>query len=81
MEDFKTLMDRVRAGSGEAAGELVETYGGLFRRAVRRVLNRSRRLRSLFDTVDFTQLAWDVFLREPARWGEIESAGQLCGCC
>ena len=41
------------------------------------VLNRSPRLRSIYDTVNFTQLAWEVFFRKPARWGEIETPEQL----
>lgn len=38
-EQFKELMDRIRAGSQEAANELVDRFGPSIIRAVRRKLN------------------------------------------
>ncbi len=74
-DDFHLLMGRVRAGSDEAAQELVELFGGYVRRAVRRVLNPT--LRSLFDTVDFTQLVWLKFFVARERLERFESPAEL----
>jgi RNA polymerase sigma factor (sigma-70 family) len=60
-DSFRDLMLRVRAGSEDAAWELVERYGGYIRRAVRRVLDH--RMRTKFDSLDFVQLAWQSFFR------------------
>jgi RNA polymerase sigma-70 factor (ECF subfamily) len=60
-EDFCRLMCRVREGSEDAAWELVEQYGELIRRAVRRVLNE--KMRPKFDSLDFVQLVWQSFFR------------------
>ena len=62
--DFGALMRGVRKGSEDAVWQLVEQYGDSLRRAVRRSLNR--RLRSKFDSLDFVQLVWSSFFREPA---------------
>jgi RNA polymerase sigma factor (sigma-70 family) len=56
---FRSLMDRVREGSEDAAWELVNEYGESIRRAVRRVLND--KLRSKFDSLDFVQIVWNSF--------------------
>ena len=55
--DFRTLVAAARAGSGEAASRLVNEYGPVVQRAMRRVLDGSRRLRLQHDTADFTQPA------------------------
>jgi RNA polymerase sigma factor (sigma-70 family) len=60
-DDFRELMQRVQAGSEDAAWELVRKYGGHMRRAVRRVLDE--KLRPKFDSLDFVQLAWQSFFR------------------
>ena len=59
--DFPSLMQQISMGSEDAAWELVERYGELIRRAVRRVLNK--KLRSKFDSLDFVQLVWSSFFR------------------
>lgn len=58
-EEFTALMERVRAGSQEAAQQLVERYGDLILRVVRRQLNQ--KLRSKFDSLDFQQEVWASF--------------------
>jgi RNA polymerase sigma-70 factor (ECF subfamily) len=52
-------MQQVRAGSQEAAWELIERYGPHIQRAVRRRLHAS--LRSKFDSIDFVQSVWASF--------------------
>ena len=58
-EQFLDLMQRVRAGSDDAARELLEAYGHHIYRTVRRRL--SRELRSKFDSADFAQAVWGSF--------------------
>jgi RNA polymerase sigma factor (sigma-70 family) len=58
-DDFKDLISRISEGSEEAAWELVEIYGDILRRVVRRVLDS--RLRSKFDSMDFIQHVWMSF--------------------
>ncbi len=63
--DFRLLMRRVAAGCEDAARQIVEQFGESIRRAVRRSLNR--RLRSKFDSLDFTQLVWCSIFRARDR--------------
>lgn len=58
-EDFRTLMDKVRQGSEDAAWQLIDQYGPHILRAVRRRLNA--RMRSKFDSADFVQAVWASF--------------------
>jgi RNA polymerase sigma-70 factor (ECF subfamily) len=60
--DFPVLMQRVRAGSEEAARFLVARYGNHILRVVRRTLHKQ--LRSKFDSVDFQQDVWASFFAE-----------------
>jgi RNA polymerase sigma factor (sigma-70 family) len=60
-EDFCCLIREIRAGSEDAAWELVAQFGEQLRRAVRRALNA--KLRSKFDSVDFVQLVWKSLFR------------------
>lgn len=73
--NFRDLMRRVREGSEEAAWTLVEQYGEMIRRAVRRALNQ--RLRSKFDSSDFVQLVWSSFFRIRCEPGHFESPEEL----
>jgi RNA polymerase sigma factor (sigma-70 family) len=57
-------MERVRGGNPEAARELFDEYGGHVRRIVRRKLDM--RLRTQFDSTDFTQAVWASFFATPA---------------
>jgi RNA polymerase sigma factor (sigma-70 family) len=59
--EFEQLMRRVRAGCPEAARELFERYGDSVRRVVRARLHQ--RLRSQYDSADFTQSVWKSFFR------------------
>ncbi|MGA2063238.1 MAG: sigma-70 family RNA polymerase sigma factor [Thermoguttaceae bacterium] len=73
--DFRSLMKQITEGSEEAAWTLVEEYGELIRRAVRRVLNK--KLRSKFDSLDFVQLVWSSFFRARNRLDRFEHPEQL----
>lgn len=72
---FAALMDRVRAGSEEAAWELIERYGDQIQRFVRRLLHM--RLRSQFDSTDFVQLVWLSFFRDPEKIRSFSSPEEL----
>ncbi len=63
--EFEHLMERVRRGDSEAARELFERYGKAIQTVVRRRLHQ--RLRSQFDSLDFTQEAWASFFRLSAE--------------
>jgi RNA polymerase sigma-70 factor (ECF subfamily) len=58
-DEFLTLMQRIRDGSEEAVHEFLREYGHHVRRVVRRKLDR--RLRSKYDSTDFTQDIWASF--------------------
>ena len=73
--DFKALMKGVRSGSQEAAWRLIDLYAGHIRRVVRRTIDR--RLRSQFDSVDFVQLVWASFFRQPAQTLSFETSNDL----
>jgi len=74
-DEFRLLMRRVAEGSEDAARKIVERHEGHIRRAVRRVL--SRRLRSQFDSLDFTQLAWRSFFRRRDDLERFNSPAEL----
>lgn len=61
-EEFTALMRRVRTGCPDAARELVDRYGDLILRVVRRRLNQ--KLRPKFDSIDFQQDVWASFFAE-----------------
>jgi RNA polymerase sigma-70 factor (ECF subfamily) len=58
---FAALVLRARAGCSEAARELFERYSGYLKRVVRQYLHR--RLRPLYDSMDFVQCVWASFLQ------------------
>ncbi len=68
-------MEQVRAGSGEAAAELLERYGPHVQRVVRKRLNR--RLRSRFDSLDFVQDVWASFFAGPPGNRHFENPEKL----
>lgn len=74
-EEFLALIRQIRAGSQEAAWELVDRYGPSVLRTVRRVLNK--RLRSRFDSMDFVQLVWSSFFRDPRKLAQLERPEDL----
>jgi RNA polymerase sigma-70 factor (ECF subfamily) len=58
-KEFRTLLERVREGSEDAAWDLIELYGPHILRVVRRKLNI--RMRPKFDSADFVQAVWASF--------------------
>ncbi len=73
--DFERLMERVRTGCPEAARELFEEYGGHIRLVVRRKMNR--RLRSQYDSTDFTQAVWASFFTTSAEQFRFDTPEEL----
>jgi RNA polymerase sigma factor (sigma-70 family) len=73
--EFSSLMERVQRGEQQAAWELLETYGSHLQRYVRRSFSRD--LRARFDTVDFVQVVWASFFREPEKLRQIASPRDL----
>ena len=73
--EFAELMERVHDGSQDAAWQLLEKYGPHVKRYVRRSLNQE--MRSKFDSLDFAQVVWASFFREPDRFRRLESPTEL----
>lgn len=73
--DFSALMDRVKCQFEGAARALVEEYGDLILRAVRRRLNRD--LRAKFDSADFVQAVWASFFAIEAERFTFKQPAQL----
>jgi RNA polymerase sigma factor (sigma-70 family) len=73
--EFASLMDRVQRGEQQAAWELLESYGSHLQRYVRRYV--SREMRTRFDSVDFVQVVWASFFREPEKLRRIASPADL----
>jgi RNA polymerase sigma-70 factor (ECF subfamily) len=68
-------MDEVRAGSQEAAWELVDRYGPHVQRFVRRALHHQ--LRSKFDSIDFVQVVWASIFRDPEKLRQLDRSEDL----
>lgn len=73
--EFAELMERVHDGSQDAAWQLLEKYGPHVKRYVRRSLNQE--MRSKFDSLDFAQVVWASFFREPDRFRRLDSPTAL----
>lgn len=74
-ENFARLIAEVRAGSEDAARELVEFYSPHILGVVRRTL--SRELRKKFDSADFVQAVWKSLFSERAELQDFESPHAL----
>ncbi len=73
--DFSQLIARVRAGSQDAAWELIAEYGDLVFRVVRRKLPPA--LRGMFDSQDFVQVAWGSIFRHRSRLDRFETPAEF----
>jgi RNA polymerase sigma factor (sigma-70 family) len=73
--EFADLMERIHDGSQDAAWQLLEKYGPHVKRCVRRSL--SQEMRSKFDSLDFAQVVWASFFREPDRFRQLDSPAVL----
>ena len=76
-ESFSELLQRVRAGSDEAAWELVQSYGPHVLRTIRRTLGQE--IRGKFDSEDFAQAVWASFFSAPELFHEISEPRQFVG--
>ncbi len=63
--EFERLMERLRTGDPDAPREIFERYGKAIQRVVHFRLNR--RMRSQYDSIDFTQDAWASFFHIPTE--------------
>jgi RNA polymerase sigma factor (sigma-70 family) len=68
-------MQRIREGSQEAVQELCDRYGHHILRVVRRRLDR--KLRTKFDSADFTQAVWTSFFVNPCHGFAFERPEEL----
>lgn len=69
--DFRAYMGKVRDGDALAICQLLEQFGPLVLRAVRR--NLDPRLRSRYDSLDFVQGVWASVFRRPSCLARLES--------
>jgi RNA polymerase sigma factor (sigma-70 family) len=74
-QEFQALLEGLRAGSEDAARKLVAGYGKHVLRVVRYRLHR--RLRSQFDSGDFTQAVWASFFASPLPESGLEQPEDL----
>jgi RNA polymerase sigma factor (sigma-70 family) len=75
---FEQLLAEMRAGSQEAATEIVETYGPHIRAVVKRRL--ADFLRPMFDSEDFVQSAWkSLICMAPEKIDQLREPRQLVG--
>lgn len=72
---FREAVERVCAGSEEAAEHLINDYGPHIQRVVRRKLNQQ--MRSKFDSDDFVQMVWISFFAEPTRIANFQQPDEL----
>jgi hypothetical protein len=68
--DFQTLLKGIRAGSQDAARQMLAIYGKHVLRVIRRRLHK--RLRAKFDSGDFAQSVWASFFTAPASEGHFQ---------
>ncbi len=73
--EFQRAMNDVRSGSEDAVWHLIAVYGPHIRRVVRRKLDRH--MRSKFDSIDFVQMVWASFFREPDEIAGFENPHEL----
>src|SRR6476660_1262317 len=73
--EFVELMEQVHEGSQDAAWQLLEKYGPHLKRYIRRSLKQE--MRSKFDSLDFAQVVWASFFREPDRLRRLDSPHAL----
>jgi len=75
LSEFNRLLKQARMGSGPAARELVDRFTPFVQRVVRSRLNR--RLRTIFDSADFSQAVWASFFALPPQQHDFETAQDL----
>lgn len=73
--DMERLLGQVCAGSQDAARELVDKYGEVLLRAIRRRL--ATRLRTQYDSEDFAQAVWASFFAAPLHQYRFDTPADL----
>lgn len=74
---FRSLLQALKAGSQDAARELVEQYGNHVLRCIRQRL--PRRIRPQYDSIDFAQLVWKSVFTGPDILSELDSPRRFEG--
>jgi DNA-directed RNA polymerase specialized sigma24 family protein len=74
-QQFRALLKRAQDGSQEAARELHDRFGRYVRKCVRQKM--WRRLRTRFDSHDFTQQVWASFFADGHKLSEFENPAEL----
>src|SRR5229473_8693474 len=64
-QGFSQLLRQAQAGSDQAARDLVDRFGPFILRVIRNRLDK--RLRSVFDSADFSQAVWASFFALPIQ--------------
>lgn len=63
--EFRAALEAVRSGSRDAIQNFTEEYGPHIQRIARR--NLDSRIQSKFDSLDFVQMVWVSFFRDPRQ--------------
>jgi RNA polymerase sigma-70 factor (ECF subfamily) len=63
--EFRAALEEVRGGSADAIWRFIELYGPHIRRIARR--NMDPRMQAEFDSLDFVQMVWVSFFRDPRK--------------
>ena len=63
--EFRAALEEVRSGSPDAIWRFIEEYGPHIQRIARR--NLDSRIQSKFDSLDFVQMVWASFFRNPQK--------------
>lgn len=73
--EFQELIAQIKAGSEDAVGVLMEHYADAINKVIRRRLNV--RMRSQYDTADFSQIVWASFFADLDRLSGCKSSSDL----
>ncbi len=73
--EFRTALEEVRGGSPDAIWKFIEKYGPFIRRIARR--NLDTRMQSKFDSIDFVQMVWVSFFRDPRKIQSFQGPNDL----
>jgi RNA polymerase sigma factor (sigma-70 family) len=75
LPEFNRLLRQARTGDNPAAQELVERFTPFMQRVIRRRLDR--RMRTAFDSADFSQAAWASFFALPSDQHDFQKPEEL----
>jgi RNA polymerase sigma factor (sigma-70 family) len=75
LPSFNLLLGQARAGSDLATKELVERFTPYLQRVIRKRLDK--RLRTVFDSADFSQAVWASFFARPPQQNDFQEPEDL----